>query len=344
MNSETIDLRSDTVTVPSRGMREAMALAEVGDDVFGEDPTVNRLQSEAAALFGMEEALLVPSGTMANQLALLTHCRRGDEVLVGRGSHTITHESGGGAVLAGVQIIALDAWVFDGAQVSAAVHAGDIHYAPTTLVMVENSHNRAGGRVFPLETLRSVRAACLHNNLRLHIDGARIFNALAAEGTEPRVLGGLVDSVSFCLSKGLGCPVGSLLLGSAAWVARARRYRKMLGGGMRQAGVLAAAGLYALEHHVHRLVDDHGNAARFAAAIDTIAGVTCPAPETNIVMFDIDPSVMGAAEFQRRASRVGLLLFAVGLGTVRVVFHRDITGDACLRAAELVADVVTGRR
>jgi threonine aldolase len=339
MNS-TIDLRSDTVTVPTAEMLEAMARAALGDDVFGEDPTVNQLQAKAADIFGMEDALFVPSGTMANQLALLTHCQRGDEVLVGRGSHTVTHESGGGAVLAGVQLTVLDESIFDGDAVLASVRQGDVHYAPTALVAIENSHNRAGGRVFTVDRIRSIREACDRAGLGLHMDGARVFNATTADGTDPKVFGALMDSISFCLSKGLGCPIGSLLLGAKPWISRARRYRKMLGGGMRQSGVIAAAGIYALDHHVERLADDHRRARAFAESIGAVAGVKCGSPETNIVMFEIDPGRMSAADFQREAKSQGLLAFAAGPNTVRAVFHLGISDEAAQRAAKVVTDVV----
>ena len=249
----TIDLRSDTVTCPTPEMREAMHRAEVGDDVYGEDPTVNRLQEMAAERMGKEAALFVPSGTMANQIALRTHTQPGDAVLAGQNAHLYLFESGAAGALSGVQftLIGRDG-LFDPEDVRQAIYPKEHHFARTRLVCTENTHNRSGGRVFGLERLRGIERVAHDAGLALHLDGARIFNAEVATGTPVRVWAENFDSVSFCLSKGLGAPVGSLLVGTRAFIEQAHRFRKMFGGGMRQAGILAAAGIYALETHVKR--------------------------------------------------------------------------------------------
>jgi threonine aldolase len=274
-----IDLRSDTVTRPTVAMREAMARAETGDDVYGEDPEVNRLQARAAALVGKEAALFVPSGTMGNQVCIRTLTRHGDVMLAGEGAHVLRFEVGGAAALAGVQIQTIGAGgLFDADDVRAAVHPDEQHFAPTRLVAVENTHNTAGGRVFPLETVRAVAAAARERGLALHLDGARLWNAVVATGVPAREWAEPFDTVTFCLSKGLGAPVGSLVCTSAERMRDVHRARKMLGGGMRQVGMLAAAGLYALEHHVERLADDHRNARRLACAPWTWTSWASPRP------------------------------------------------------------------
>ena len=322
---KAIDLRSDTVTRPSPAMREAMARAEVGDDVYAEDPSVNHLQARAAELLGKEAALFVPSGTMANQAALMVHTRPGDVVLAGEGAHTLLYESGAASALAGVQIETIGrGGLFDGDDVRAAVHPGEHHFAPTRLVAVENTHNRAGGVVFPLERLRGVAEAARENGLALHMDGARLFNAVAATGIPAHVWAEPFDTVCFCLSKGLGAPVGSLVCGSAETVHRLHRARKMLGGGMRQAGILAAAGLHALEHHVKRLAEDHANARRLAEGLERLGVCVDPPPQTNMVMFEID-DVMA---FLRETRSRSLLVNPTKPGVFRAVTHLDVgAGD-----------------
>lgn len=319
-----IDLRSDTVTRPSAAMRAAMAAAEVGDDVYGEDPTVNRLEAEAAARLGMEAAIFVPSGTMANQSALRALTRHGDVVVAGAGCHLLRHESGGGAALAGVQIHTVGgAGVFTPDDVLAVLPPRDHHYAPVTAVALENTHNGAGGRVWPFEQLRAVVDAARAHDLRLHLDGARLWNAVVASGIAADRWAAGFDSVSFCLSKGLGAPVGSLVCGSRALVERVHRIRKMLGGGMRQAGILAAAGLYALEHHVARLADDHRNARRLAEGLLALGLTVDPLPETNIVFFrgpDIGRLWQGLRE---RA----VLINPADRHTLRAVTHLDVSAD-----------------
>ncbi len=341
-----IDLRSDTVTRPTAAMREAMARAPVGDDVFGDDPTVNRLQEVAAARLGKEAALYVPSGTQSNQIALLVHCRPGDDVLVSAGAHQMCFESGAGGAIAGVQFTALDGGMFPGAfgpdDVLAAVKPADNpHYPPTRLVSIEDTHNRAGGRVWPLERIDRVAEAARSRGLALHLDGARLWNAEAQSGVAAARIAAPFDTVSVCLSKGLGAPVGSLLAGTRDLIRRAHRYRKMLGGGMRQAGVLAAAGLHALEHHVARLAEDHANARLLAELTAEAPHVAVEVPETNIVMIDVLPSSpIGADALVARAREHGVLVGTMGADRVRAVTHLDVDGAACERAAEVLVAIL----
>ena len=290
MNDKTgkpIDLRSDTVTRPSAAMRAAMAAAEVGDDVYGDDPTVNRLQARAAELFGHEAALFAPSGTQTNLIALLTHCQRGDEYIVGQDAHTYKYEAGGGAVLGSIQPQPI-AHQADGslalADIERAIKPDDFHFARSRLLALENTF---GGRVLQPGYLEAATRLAHRRGLATHLDGARIFNAAVKLGISPREAVKGFDSVSVCLSKGLGAPVGSVLCGSTVFIKQALRWRKMLGGGMRQAGILAAAGLYALEHNITRLAEDHENAARLARGLSDIAQIKVAAPDTNMVFADI---------------------------------------------------------
>jgi len=319
-----IDLRSDTVTRPTPAMREAMARAEVGDDVYGEDPTVNALEAEAARLTGKEAALFVPSGTMANQLALRVHTRHGDVVLAGEHSHLLDYESGGGAALSGVQIRTLGrGGFFGGDDVRRAIPPDDPHCAPATLVCLENTHNVSGGRVAPLALVQEVAEAARERGLRLHLDGARLWNAVVASGVPAAAWCAPVDTVAFCLSKGLGAPVGSLLCGSAEAVARALRFRKMLGGGMRQAGILAAAGLHALRHHVERLAEDHANARRLAEGFAALGLAPDPAPETNLVYFRAPDGPALSRALRRR----DVWIDALYGDRLRAVTHLDVSKD-----------------
>lgn len=321
---KTIDLRSDTVTRPGAAMRAAMAAAEVGDDVYGEDPTVNHLQEVAARRVGKEAALLVPSGTMANQAAIRALTGPGDLVLASEGAHVLRYESGAAAALSGVQIATIGRdGVFNGDDVRRALTPPDHHHPPCTLVTVENTHNTSGGRVFPWERLQAVVAVAREHGLRLHLDGARLFNAEVASGIAAARWAEPFDTVSFCLSKGLGAPVGSLVCGSAATVDRLHRVRKMLGGGMRQAGILAAAGLYALEHNVARLADDHANAARLANGLAARGLAVDPFPETNIVLF----SAPAGVDFGARLRAAGVLVNSIGTGRFRAVTHLDVTPE-----------------
>jgi threonine aldolase len=332
---KTIDLRSDTVTLPTPAMRKAMAAAEVGDDVYGEDSTVNRLEALTAARLGTEAALFVSSGTQSNLVALLTHCRRGEEYIAGQWAHTYRYEAGGAAVLGGIQPQPLDFepdGTLDLGKVAAAVKPDDLHFARTRLLCLENT---MAGKVLPLPYLDAVGEFARERGLRLHLDGARIFNAAAALNVHAREIARPFDSVSVCLSKGLAAPVGSVLCGSGDFIRQARRWRKMLGGGMRQAGVLAAAGIVALEEMVERLPEDHRNADRLAAGLGRVPGITVEGggARTNMVFFTLDEALLG---------RWGPFMAARGVlvgdhpGAVRAVTHYGIEAadiDAVVAAA-----------
>lgn len=335
-----IDLRSDTVTRPTPGMREAMARAEVGDDVYGEDPTVRALEERVAALAGKEAALFVPSGTMGNQLAIACHTRRGDEVIIGEGAHCAWYESGAAAALSGVQFaIAGQGGVYDADAMDALVRPSAYYLPRTSLVALENTHNRAGGRVFPQADVVQVAERARARGLHVHIDGARIWNAAAATGLSVAELLAPAETSSVCFSKGLGAPVGSALVGPKPLVIEAHRLRKMWGGGMRQVGVLAAAALYALEHHRARLADDHRNAAVFAEALGGASGIKIDraSVETNIVNIDLDApaDVVSAAARER-----GLLINAIGPRRLRAVMHLDVDERAVREGASRLAAAV----
>lgn len=324
-----VDLRSDTLTRPTAAMRAAMAQAEVGDDVFGEDPTVRALEELAAARLGKEAALYVPSGTMANQLAIRGFTQPGDAVLLEAEAHPFLYEAGGAAVLSGVQLIPLPGrrGVLSPEQVQGALRAPDDHVPPATLLCLENTTNRGGGAVWPVSVLDAVCDTAHQAGLRVHLDGARLFNAAVALGVGVDRLAQGADSVSVCLSKGLGAPVGSLLAGPAGWIRRARRHRKMLGGGMRQAGIVAAAGLYALEHHVERLAVDHARAARLADAL-AAQGWEVLAPETNMVYVTVPDAPAAQASLEAQ----GVRLLAVSPTRVRMVLHLDVDDAGVERA------------
>lgn len=340
-----IDLRSDTVTKPCPAMREAMARAEVGDDVYGEDPTVNRLQEQGATLVGKKAALFVPSGTLGNQLCLRAQSEPGREVIVDRHAHIVRYEQGAAGALAGVQLH----WV-QGArglmtveQIEAAIRPKDPSSIQTALICIENTHNAGGGTVYPLSTIRALRAVASAHGLRMHLDGARLFNAVVASGTSAADYARHFDTVTFCLSKGLGAPAGSLIATDDGEVLeRVRRYRRMYGGAMRQAGILAAAGLYALEHHIQRLAEDHANARRLAALLHHIPAVSIdPATvETNILFFDVRSPHLSMPDFIAAIKREGLLLGAVGAHTCRAVTHLDVSADAVERAGAIIAQVL----
>jgi threonine aldolase len=340
-----VDLRSDTVTKPTPPMREAMARADVGDDVYGEDPTVNALQERVAALLGKEAALYVPSGTMANQIALAIHTRPGDEVLVSHGAHCMVFESGAAGALSGIQfgVIGDKRGRFTAADVAAAINPDNHHFAPTTLVAVENTHNRGGGAIIPQREILAVADLVKQRGLALHLDGARIWNAHVATGMALKELAAPFDTVSVCLSKGLGAPVGSLIAGPKALVHKAHRRRKMLGGGMRQAGILAAGGLWALEHNIARLAEDHANARRFAEPLARLSGIglDLATVETNIVIWDLLPECpLDGAAFVARARDKGLYLNAVAPRRLRAVTHLDVDANACTAAADIAAAVL----
>jgi threonine aldolase len=335
-----IDLRSDTVTRPTPGMREAMARAEVGDDVYGEDPSVRALEERVAALAGKEAALFVPSGTMGNQLAIACHTRRGDEVVIGEGAHCAWFESGAAAALSGVQFaVAGKGGLYDADSMDAAVKPLAYHLPRTSLVALENTHNRAGGRVFPQAEVVRIAERARAKKLAVHVDGARIWNASAATGLSVAELLAPADTSSVCFSKGLGAPVGSALVGPKPLIIEAHRLRKMWGGGMRQAGVLAAAALYALEHHRARLADDHQNAQAFAEALAGAKGLTVDRAgvETNIVNVDLD----GPADAVVAAARArGVLVNAIGPRRLRAVMHLDVDERAVREGAVRLAEAV----
>jgi threonine aldolase len=317
-----IDLRSDTVTKPTRAMREAMLDAEVGDDVYGEDPTVNALQQRLASELGFEAGLFVPSGTQSNLLALMSHCERGDEYIVGADAHTYKFEGGGAAVLGSIQPQPI-AHEVDGTlpldKVVAAIKPVDPHFARTRLLALENTWH---GRVLPLDYLRAAHDVARERGLALHLDGARVYNAAVASGVPVRDIAQHFDSVSICLSKGLGAPVGSVLVGSAALIDKARRWRKVAGGGWRQAGLLAAACLHALDHHVARLADDHARAARLAHGLREIPGITLLGQHTNMVFIDVPAERLRALDAHLRAASIRI---SIGyLPTLRLVTHLDI--------------------
>jgi threonine aldolase len=335
----TIDLRSDTVTRPTAAMRKAMAEAEVGDDVYGDDPTVHRLQDRVAELLGTEAALLVPSGTMANQIALRAHAQHGDEVIIGKEAHCWRHESGALAALAGLQTAMTADYMFTADDVRAAYKGGDDpHLSLTRVVAVENSHNMSGGRCWDRTQLAEVIDAAHGLGLAVHLDGARIWNAAIACGAPERDLARGIDSISACLSKGLGAPIGSLIAGRRDFIQRCKKLRKMYGGGMRQAGILAAAGLYALDHHRARLADDHANARALAERLAGAKNVRIdPARvQTNIVMLELHRG--SPAAVIQKARDAGVLLGASGAHRIRAVTHLDVDRAQVMRAAEVIAD------
>jgi threonine aldolase len=340
-----IDLRSDTVTRPTAGMREAIARAEVGDDVFDEDPTIHLLQERVAALLGKEAALFVPSGSMANTTAVLTHTVRGDEILVEEGSHVFNYESGASATFGGVQVRTIpgSSGAFTLEEMIERIRPVNLHHPPTRLVCMENTHNRAGGTIFPISEMTRIGAYCRDKGLRTHLDGARLWNASVASGTAMKEYAAAVDSVSVCLSKGLGAPVGSLLSGTREFVARARKTRKMLGGGMRQAGVLAAAGLYAIDHHLKRLAEDHENARLLARALLDIPGIRVDLAkvQTNIVIADVKDHPLGEAGVAARAAENGVLFLAIGPGRLRLVTHLDVSKAQAEEACRILKSVLS---
>jgi threonine aldolase len=338
---KVIDLRSDTVTKPTPAMRRAMAQADVGDDVFGEDPTVNRLQERAAELFGREAALFVPSGTMGNQIAIKVHTQPGDEVILEEASHIFNSEMAMMAAFSGViprPIPSERGWL-RWEQIESAIRPNVYYYAQTRLICLENTHNFKGGSIYPLEWAREIIEKAHERGLKVHLDGARIFNAAVATGRSVKELTEGFDSVMFCLSKGLGAPVGSMLVGSAEFIEKARRVRKMLGGGMRQVGILAAAGLYALEHHIERLAEDHENAQILAQALREIPEVWLEPVETNIIIFELTktPAEKLITELKKR----NILALAIGPRRVRLVTHLDVSRADVLRAACALQEILS---
>ncbi len=329
-----IDLRSDTLTRPTPAMREAMAAAEVGDDMFGEDPTVARLEARVAELLGKEAAMFAPSGTMANQLALRAHTEPGDEVILDGNAHIHYYEGGAPAALSGLTCRCLPGvrGIFTAADVEAVLRPADQHFPPTRLVCLENTHNRGGGRIWPQERVREIGALTRERGLRLHLDGARLWNAAVASGIPERQLAAEFDSVAVCFSKGLGAPVGSALCGSGEFIRRARRFRKMFGGGMRQAGILAAGALHALEHHRERLAEDHANARLLADGLATLPGMELDpaAVETNIVIARV--TAVPADRLVRELDAAGVRIFSIGPDTIRAVTSLEVSSADIGRA------------
>lgn len=322
-----IDLRSDTVTRPTPAMLEAMMTAKVGDDVFGEDPSINMLEAMAARLFGMEAALYCPSGTMSNQIAIKCHTQPGDEVICEKSSHVYIYEGGGIAFHSGSQVKALDGDLgrITASQVSLSINPDDVHRARTSLVSLENTCNRGGGACYDLEEIKKIKQVCSDNQLKLHLDGARLFNALVATGHTAMQYGQVFDSISVCLNKGLGCPIGSILMGPAAFIRQARRVRKAFGGGLRQAGFMAAAGIYALENNIVRLATDHDHARRLGAALAKKDFVRSIMPvATNIVIFEVDQNGC-ARELAQQLKEKGVLAIAIAANQIRFVTHLDIS-------------------
>ena len=341
---EPIDLRSDTVTRPSPEMRRAMAEAPVGDDQYGEDPTVHRLQERVADLLGKEAALFVPSGTMANQIGLKLLTHPGDDVIVGEETHIVWHESGAAAANSGVQFTVIGkGGLFTAAEFRAACKPpGHIVFPPTTVVAVENTHNRGGGVVFPQDHAAAICAAARELGVGTYLDGARLFNAAVASGRTLAELAAPFDVVSVALSKGLGCPVGSLVAGERDAIVRAIRARRMFGGAMRQSGILAAAGLYALDRNLERLAEDHANARLLAERLAELAAVQLDLAtvQSNIVIFQMRPGAPDAAAIVARAREAGVLVSAFAARTVRAVTHLGVSEADCRRAADLLARAI----
>jgi len=324
-------------------MRQAMATAEVGDDVWDEDPTVKKLQQEVARLLGKEAALFVPSGSMANQIAMRVHTHHGDEVLLGWGSHCICFEAGGAAAIAGVQYRGLgQGGLYTVDDLREALQPPNVHLPPTTLVWLENTHNRGSGRVFPQDQVEAICGLAHERGLGVHLDGARLLNAATASGRAVHQLAAPVDSASICLSKGLGAPVGSVLAGSREFITSAHRFRKMLGGAMRQVGILAAAGLYALEHNVKLLARDHQNARLLAEGIVGLPGLALDLAqvESNIVIFELQPPGPDAPVFIERCQARGLYLSQMGPSQVRAVTHMDVSQEGCEEAVQIIRELL----
>ena len=341
-----IDLRSDTVTKPTPAMREAMAQASVGDDVYGEDPSVNALQEKSASLLGKAFALFVPSGTMANQLSVRVLTKPGDEVILDSRAHIVRYEQGAAAALSGVQLytIQTERGLLTPEQVQAAIRPKDPHTLPTGLICLENTHNAGGGAIYSLTVIERIHALARSQSIPMHLDGARLFNAVVTTGISAAAYAQYFDTVSFCLSKGLGAPVGSLVVTNHEEVyVRLRRHRRMYGGAMRQAGILAAAGLYALDHHIARLKEDHDNAKRLARALRSLPAVRVDLGriETNIILFDVPQQSRPAGEIVAALKARGVLINAVGPTTYRAVTHLDVSTDDIDRAAEVFALVLS---
>lgn len=336
----TIDLRSDTVTKPTEEMLQAMITSPVGDDVWGDDPTVNALQERCAAMFGKEAACFVPSGTMANQLAIRAQTQPGDEIIIHQESHIVHYESGGAAALSGCSFATTrgDRGFFTSEDVQSLVRDQDAHLCHSQLVALENTHNRGGGSIWPLEQLVSVCSTAKNLGLRTHLDGARIWHAIVATGIDAATWTEPFDTISACFSKGLGCPAGSIVVGSKETIFRVHRFRKQFGGTMRQTGILAGAANYALDHHMHRLQEDHQHAKLLAEGLDLIDGITCSVEntETNLIFFDLDPRVGDGPTFCRQLWKKGVLAEALDPQRVRFVTHLGV----CKKQIDEALDIV----
>lgn len=334
-----VDLRSDTVTRPSKAMREAMANAEVGDDVFGEDPTVNALQKKCAELSGKEAALYVPSGCMANQLAIKAQTIPGDEVMLEAESHILNYETAAPAFISGVQLLPIQGitGVFTAEQVKKHIRPNAYYFPKTALICIENTHNRAGGAIFPIEEIKRIEEVSESEGIKMHMDGARIFNAFVETGIPVNVYAKYFSSISFCFSKGLGAPVGSILCSDAETITKAHKYRKIIGGGMRQAGVIAAAALYALENNVERLKEDHEKARYFAEEISKLneVNIDLSTVQTNIIIFRVKRSDSEVNKLKSGLKENGVLISDGSYGSLRAVFHLDVSMEQVKEAVEV---------
>lgn len=338
-----IDLRSDTVTKPTEDMRRAIANAEVGDDVLGDDPTVKKLEEQTAAILGKEAAVFMPSGTMTNQVAIRTHTQPGDEILLEANSHIYYYEAGAPAALAGVScnLIHGERGIFSAEILQKALRPANIHFPPSKLVCIENTHNRGGGSIWPIEMIMEINTVAREHNLKLHLDGARIWNATAATGISEKDYAAPFDSVSVCFSKGLGAPVGSALAGSQEFIARARRFRKQFGGAMRQAGIIAAAALFALDKHRERLAEDNANARTLAKAICNLPNIRLDTKsvETNIVVFELEE--IPAYEFAEKLYRNGVHVLATGPKTIRAVTNLNVSHEQILTSSSIIKNTLS---
>jgi threonine aldolase len=345
--SSIVDLRSDTVTRPSPGMRKAMAEAKVGDDVFGDDPTINRLQERVAELLGKEAAIFVPSGSMANQTAIRSQTEHGDEIIAHADSHIYHYEAGGPAALSGcsLRLLAGPRGMFDVEAVRGAIRPPDSHFPQTKLVVIENTHNRGGGSCWSLDEIAKIRAVAVEEGLRMHLDGARLMNACVAKGHKPTQYTQHFDTVSTCFSKGLGAPVGSAVAGTKETIRRVHRFRKMFGGGMRQAGILAAAALYAIDNNIARMAEDHANAKKFATGVANIDGlsVDLASVETNIVFFDVAPSFGPAKKLCDALREQGVWMMPTSPQRVRAVTHLDVDTAGIDRALAAISRTMAQR-
>jgi threonine aldolase len=337
-----IDYRSDTFTKPTPEMLTAMFTAEVGDDVFGEDPSVNKLEALAANMFGMDAGLFCPSGTMTNQIAIKCHTQPGDEVICDKLSHVYIYEGGGIAFNSGAQVKAIDGdrGRINAEQVLSAINAEDVHKPRTSLVSLENTANRGGGSCYDFSDIQNIKEVCLANNLKLHLDGARLFNAIVSCHETPKQYGEIFDSISICLSKGLGTPIGSVLLGNKDFIKQARRIRKVFGGGMRQAGFMAAAGIYALHNNIERLEMDHIHAKKVADALlrKEFTGKMLPV-ETNIIIFEVVDETYTAKSLAEAFKKYDILVMPISSTQIRMVFHLDITEEMVKQTLDAIIDL-----